>query len=175
MRAARPRRLTLGSHGCIHPLYHISLRLYLVLSQTAEQRTEDHRNTEREGKPKSERVFQKPQRGNSKQLEHHLRHQCPTGSAKRDLGRFLLLLSLFGFSVRCGHPCASSKPSYTICDQKKKKKHSLNVVFMFPGERTVTIAMATPHSTKHKLIFTTAHKAVWMTLPSTSSFSDNCS
>lgn len=39
---------------------------------------------------------------------------------------------------------------------------------MFPGERTVTIAMATPLSAQHKLIFTTAHKAIWLTLPCTS-------
>lgn len=81
-RLSRPSRLTFGSYGRIHPLYHISLCLHLVLSQTAERpcgSTQKHRK-----RGKVIKGVQSPHRHNSKQLEHHLRHQCPTGSASRD-------------------------------------------------------------------------------------------
>lgn len=41
------------------------------------RRSQKHR---KRGEPKVREGVQKPQRSNSKQLEHHLRHQCPTGS-----------------------------------------------------------------------------------------------
>lgn len=81
-RLSWPLRLTFGSHGRIHPLYHISLCLHLVLSQTAERpcrSTQKHRK-----RGKVIKGVRSPHRHNSKQLEHHLRHQCPTGSASGD-------------------------------------------------------------------------------------------
>lgn len=47
--------------------------------------TQKHR---KRGKHKVRKGVQKPHRHNSKQLEHHLRHQCPTGSVKRDSAGF---------------------------------------------------------------------------------------
>ena len=91
-RLPRPSRLTFGSHGRIHPLDHVSLCLHLVFSQTAERpcrSTQKHRK-----RGKVIKGVQSPHRHNSKQLEHHLRHQCPTGSASRDST---------GFYWRCCH------------------------------------------------------------------------
>lgn len=79
------------------------------------------------GKPKVREGVQKPQRNNSKQLEHHLRHQCPTGSVKRDSGRFPLLLLPFDFNTSL----TSWRKFKALHYYLWQKKMSLNMVFMF--------------------------------------------
>lgn len=108
------------------------------------------------GKPKVREGVQKPQRNNRKQLEHHLRHQCPTGSVKRDSGRFPLLLLPFDFNTSL----TSCRKFKAFALQSVTKNNEPEYCLYVSGERMATIAMATPLSAKHKLIFTTTHRAI---------------
>lgn len=110
------------------------------------------------GKPKVREGVQKPQRNNSKQLEHHLRHQCPTGSVKRDSGRFPLLLLPFDFDTSLTSWIKFK--AFALLSVTKNNEPEYGLDLYVSGERMATIAMATPLSAKHKLIFTTAHRAI---------------
>lgn len=90
----------------------------------ANRRSQEHR---KRGEPKVREGVQKPQQRNSKQLEHHLRHQCPTGSAKRDLVRFLLLLLPFGlffFNAFLASVCKFKAFLYYLWPKKNHKKNA---------------------------------------------------
>lgn len=82
------------------------------------RRSQKHR---KRGERKVREGVQKPQQSNSKQLEHHLRHQCPTGSVSRDSGRVLLLLLPIDFQNVVGIPVQVQSLSILSVTNKKKE------------------------------------------------------
>lgn len=113
--------------------------------------TQKHR---KRSKHKVRKGVQKPHQHNSKQVEHLLRHPGPRGSVNRDSA---------GFHCYCCHlisahlrHCVTKFTILPILPVTNESGYGL----YDSRERTVTIAMATLISAKHKLIFTTPHRAI---------------
>ena len=103
---------------------------------------------------------QKPHQHNSKQVEHHLRHPGPRGPVNRDSAGFHCYC--FHFNISTSLTSSYQVQIFSILSVTNESEYVLYV----PRGRMVTIAMATLFSAKHKLIFTTTHRAIL--LPCTS-------